>query len=105
MAEEGVLHHYPDALLIRTSAFFGPWDQYNFVHYALKSLKNQQSFSAANDVIISPTYVPDLAHASLDLLLDEATGICNISNKGSISWAMLVSEIANRSGYHPKYFR
>ena len=105
MAEKSVLHHNPDALIIRTSAFFGPWDQYNFVHYALKSLKNQQSFSAPNDVIISPTYVPDLAHTSLDLLIDEASGICNISNKGSISWAMLASEIAKRSGYDPKYFK
>ncbi len=105
MAEANVLHHNPDALIIRTSAFFGPWDQYNFVHYALKSLKDEQSFSAPNDVIISPTYVPDLAHASLDLLIDEASGICNISNKGSISWATLVSEVANRSGYNPKYFK
>ncbi len=105
MAEESVLHHNPDALIIRTSAFFGPWDKYNFVHYALKSLKDQQTFSAPNDVIISPTYVPDLAHASLDLLIDEASGICNISNKGSITWAMIVSEIAKRSGYDPKYFK
>lgn len=105
MAEENVLHNAPDALIIRTSAFFGPWDQYNFVHHALKSLKNQQSFTAPKDVIISPTYVPDLVHTSLDLLLDEASGIWNISNKGSISWAMLATEVAQRSGYDPKYFR
>ncbi|WP_018612024.1 family 1 glycosylhydrolase [Segetibacter koreensis] len=105
IAEESVLYHNSDALIIRTSAFFGPWDEYNFVHFALKSLKNEETFSAAKDVFISPTYVPDLAHASLDLLIDEASGICNVSNKGSISWAMLVSEIANRSGYNPKYFR
>jgi len=105
MAEENVLHNAPDALIIRTSAFFGPWDQYNFVHHALKSLQNQQRFSAANDVIISPTYIPDLVHTSLDLLIDEASGIWNISNKGSISWAGLASEIAKRSGYDPTYFK
>ncbi len=105
MAEENVLQNAPDALIIRTSAFFGPWDQYNFVHHALKSLKNQQSFSAPKDVIISPTYVPDLVHTSLDLLIDEASGIWNLSNKGSISWAMLASEVAQRSGYDPKYFK
>ncbi|MEJ7682206.1 MAG: NAD(P)-dependent oxidoreductase [Segetibacter sp.] len=105
MAEENVLHNAPNALIIRTSAFFGPWDQYNFVHHALKSLKNQQSFSAPKNVIISPTYVPDLVHTSLDLLIDEASGIWNLSNKGSISWAMLASEVAQRSGYDPKYFR
>lgn len=105
MAEENVLQNNPEALIIRTSAFFGPWDQYNFVHHALKSLKNQQSFSAPKDVIISPTYVPDLVHTSLDLLIDEVAGIWNITNKGSISWAMLASEVAQRSGYNPKHFK
>ena len=31
-AEERVLEECPQALVIRTSAFFGPWDRYNFVH-------------------------------------------------------------------------
>ncbi len=105
MAEENVLYNAPDALIIRTSAFFGPWDQYNFVHHALKSLKNQQTFSAPTDVVISPTYIPDLVHNSLDLLIDEAAGIWNLSNKGSISWASLASEVVQRSGYDPKYFK
>jgi dTDP-4-dehydrorhamnose reductase len=104
LAEENVLYHNPDALIIRTSAFFGPWDRYNFVHNALESLKNEQSFTAPKDVIISPTYVPDLVHTSLDLLIDEVSGIWNVSNKGSISWAMLASEVAKRSGYNPKNF-
>jgi dTDP-4-dehydrorhamnose reductase len=104
MAEEAVLNNNPSALIIRTSAFFGPWDQHNFVHHALKAFKNEETFTAANDVIISPTYVPDLVNASLDLLLDEVNGIWNISNQGSITWAMLASEVAKRSGYNPKYF-
>jgi dTDP-4-dehydrorhamnose reductase len=104
MAEEAVLKNNPSALIIRTSAFFGPWDKYNFVYGALKSSKNNESFTSANDVIISPTYVPDLVNASLDLLLDEVNGIWNISNKGSISWAMLASEVAKRSGFNPKHF-
>jgi dTDP-4-dehydrorhamnose reductase len=105
MAEESVLENYKDALIIRTSPFFGPWDQYNFVHHALRSLKNEQQFTAPKDVIISPTYVPDLVHTSLDLLLDEASGIWNLSNKGSISWALLAGEVVKRSGYNSKYFK
>jgi dTDP-4-dehydrorhamnose reductase len=105
MAEESVLHNNPNALIIRTSAFFGPWDKRNFVYNAIKALQNQEAFSAPNDVIISPTYVPDLVHTSLDLLIDEASGVCNISNRGSISWAMLVSEIAERSGCDVRNFK
>ncbi|MDB5249600.1 MAG: hypothetical protein JWQ40_3994 [Segetibacter sp.] len=105
MAEDNVLKNHPDSLIIRTSAFFGPWDQYNFVHDALKAFKNEQAFIAPDDVTISPTYVPDLVHTSLDLLLDEASGIWNISNKGSISWALLASEVAKRGGYNPRHFK
>ncbi len=105
LAEEKVLNNDPEALIIRTSAFFGPWDQYNFVHYALSCFKNYKDFTAPEDVTISPTYVPDLVHTSLDLLIDEASGIWNISNKGSISWAMLAEEVAKRSGYNSKYFK
>jgi dTDP-4-dehydrorhamnose reductase len=105
MAEEAILQNNSSALIIRTSAFFGPWDQHNFVYSALRSFTNNQSFTAADDVVISPTYVPDLVHTSLDLLMDEVSGIWNISNKGSVSWAMLASEVANRSGYNnPKNF-
>ncbi|HBY80153.1 MAG TPA: hypothetical protein DEG47_24795, partial [Cyanobacteria bacterium UBA11148] len=34
-AEVRVLTAYPSSLVIRTSAFFGPWDEYNFVTIAL----------------------------------------------------------------------
>ncbi len=105
MAEECVLATDPTALIIRTSAFFGPWDQHNFVYNALRALKNEDEFASPDDVIVSPTYVPDLVHTSLDLLLDEASGIWNISNKGGISWAMLASEVAERSGFNPKHFK
>lgn len=105
MAEENVLKNNPDSLIIRTSAFFGPWDQRNFVHDALKSLSYGQEFVAPMDVIVSPTYVPDLVNTTLDLLLDEANGIWNVSNKGSISWAMLAYEVSKRSGYNAKHFK
>ena len=104
-AEESVLRNDPKALIIRTGAFFGPWDKHNFVHHALRSFKNNAIFSAPNDVTISPTYVPDLVHTSLDLLIDEANGIWNICNKGSISWAVLANEVANRSGYNATHFK
>jgi dTDP-4-dehydrorhamnose reductase len=100
--EKGVLHSSTDALVIRTSSFFGPWDQYNFVYYVLDSLKNEKTFQAANDVIISPTYVPDLVHRSLDLFIDEEKGIWHITNDGHISWSDLAEAVADRAGYSKK---
>jgi dTDP-4-dehydrorhamnose reductase len=76
-AETRVQAILPDALVLRTSAFFGPWDEWNFLTIALRELSAGRSFSALADVTVSPTYVPDLAHATLDLLVDGATG-CGI---------------------------
>jgi dTDP-4-dehydrorhamnose reductase len=86
-AEALVLSALPQALVIRTSAFFGPWDEYNFVRVALCTLASGQRFRAADDALISPTYVPDLVHAALDLLIDEEEGIWHLANEGAITWA------------------
>ncbi|RYD53963.1 MAG: SDR family oxidoreductase, partial [Sphingobacteriales bacterium] len=77
---------YPGALTIRTSAFFGAWDNYNFIHTTLQSLLNNEKTFAATDMIVSPTYVPHLVHAALDLLIDDECGIWHLANKGAISW-------------------
>ena len=88
-AELEVLAKHADALVVRTAAFFGPWDRYNFVTQALTTLRNGQRFRAANDCWISPTYVPDLVHATLDLLVDGENGLWHLANRGAITWATL----------------
>ena len=75
--------------MVRTSAFFSPWDEYNFVHFALQAGHQKQAFEAADDVLISPTYVPDLVNVSLDLLIDEEHGVWHLANQGSYTWAEL----------------
>jgi dTDP-4-dehydrorhamnose reductase len=85
-AEKRVLSVWERALVIRTSAFFGPWDQYNFLHSVLRSLSAGQEIMASSSTLVSPTYVPDLVHATLDLLIDGETGIWHLTNQGSISW-------------------
>ena len=68
--------------MVRTSAFFGPWDKHNFVTLALEALGNAASRSrAAGDLTVSPTYVPDLVHACLDLLIDGEAGIWHLSQR------------------------
>jgi dTDP-4-dehydrorhamnose reductase len=86
-AERRVLGHAPDALLIRTAAFFGPWDRHNFVAMALESLRRGERWRAAQDQCVSPTYVPDLVQAALDLLIDGEAGLWHLSNRGAVTWA------------------
>lgn len=88
-AEVRVLKACPSALVVRTSAFFSPWDEYNFLTVALRTLAAGHSFVAAQDAVISPTYVPDLVHASLDLLIDGECGLWHLANPGAITWANL----------------
>jgi dTDP-4-dehydrorhamnose reductase len=100
-AEERVLQELPSALVVRTSAFFGPWDEYNFITVCLRTLAAGANFIAADDAFVSPTYVPDLVHASLDLLIDGERGIWHLVNEGEITWARLARMAAERAGLDP----
>ncbi|MEG3439540.1 family 1 glycosylhydrolase [Pannus brasiliensis CCIBt3594] len=98
LAEERVLLARENALVVRTSAFFGPWDEYNFVTIALRHLEAGESFTAAEDIIVSPTYVPDLVQTTLDLLVDSERGVWHLANRGAIDWAELVRIAAKDAG-------
>ena len=97
-AEQRVLDADPQALVIRTSSFFGPWDQHNFVTQALNTLDIGLPFQAASDVTVSPTYVPDLVNVSLDLLIDRERGIWHLTNGDAVSWAELARRACTAAG-------
>lgn len=98
-AEQLVREVFPRALVIRTSAFFGPWDDFNFASAALGAFSNGSVFKAANDVTISPTYVPDLVNASLDLLIDGECGLWHLANSCAVTWADFARLLADRGRY------
>jgi len=85
-AEKIIQQIMPKSLIIRSSSFFGPWDQYNFLTTNLYRLKNNNSVFIINDLRISPTYVPDLVHSSLDLLIDDEEGVVHLVNPGEVTW-------------------
>jgi dTDP-4-dehydrorhamnose reductase len=97
-AERRILSAHPATLVVRTSAFFSPWDEHNFVTAALRTLATGETFTAADDAIVSPTYVPDLVNASLDLLIDGEGGIWHLANSGALTWAELARRVAEMAG-------
>lgn len=97
-AERRVMQAFPDALVVRSSAFFGPWDRYNFVHAVLRDLKAGRQVQASDEVHVSPTYVPDLAHSTLDLLMDGVSGIWHLANQGAVSWYEFAQHVARQAG-------
>ncbi len=99
--EQAVLARMSNALVIRTSSFFGPWDQYNFLHHALGALDAGQAFAAPGDLIITPTYVPDLVETCLNLIVDGERGVWHLTNGRAVSWIELARLAATRAGLDP----
>jgi len=100
-AERGIANASQSALVVRTSAFFSPWDAHNFVTQTLEKLAAGEPVIAAEDLVISPTYVPDLVHAALNLLIDGEHGLWHLANSGSVSWAEFARTVAFHSGHDP----
>jgi dTDP-4-dehydrorhamnose reductase len=100
-AERLVLAAHSDALVVRTAAFFGPWDRHNFAWAVLDALSNGRPFKASRTSFVSPTYVPDLCHTTLDLLVDGEKGLWHLANRGRMSWYDLAVRIAEEAGFDP----
>ena len=100
-AESRVQSILEQALIIRTSAFFGPWDQYNFAWNVLSAVARGEPVRACPRTEVSPTYVPDLCHATLDLLIDGEKGIWHLANPGRLSWYDFACRVAEGAGYDP----
>jgi dTDP-4-dehydrorhamnose reductase len=84
--EQVVYHEMPDALIVRSSALFGPRDTGNFLTRALRSLAQGNIVRAASDEFLTPAYLPDFAQCVLDLLIQKEKGIWHLG-QGDISAA------------------
>ena len=87
--ERLVLERHPSPLVARAGAFFGPWEELSFVTTTLRELAAGVPVPAADDAVISPSYLPDFVDALLDLLVDGAHGVWHLANAGALTWAEL----------------
>jgi dTDP-4-dehydrorhamnose reductase len=97
-AERRVLAAGGRPLLVRTSAFFGPWDRYNFAWHVVGALARGETVRACSRTRVSPTWVPDLCHVALDLLIDGETGLWHLANEGEVSWYDFARRVAEGAG-------
>jgi dTDP-4-dehydrorhamnose reductase len=104
-AEERVLAALPEALVIRTAAFFQPYDAYNFAVWVERELRQGRPVKAAEGFVVTPTFVPDLVHASLDLLIDEESGIWHLTNQEPVSWFDFGRRVAETLDLDPRLVR
>ena len=97
-AERLVREIMPEAIIVRTSAFFGEWDDHNFLSRTLAALASGRRVRVAEDMTISPTFVPDLVNVALDLLIDGESGLWHLANRGAVSWAEFARMGATMAG-------
>lgn len=81
-------------LIVRTAWLFGP-GKTNFVHKILNFAKQRDKLTVVHDQTGSPTYTPDLAQYTLDLVRSSASGIYHVVNSGNASWCELAFEAVN----------
>lgn len=92
-------------LIIRTAAFFSPHDRFNFADAVVRQLSCRRPFEAAADLSVSPTYTPDLAEATLDLLIDGEAGVRHLASPGRVTWAEFAERIAVALELDPRLVR
>jgi dTDP-4-dehydrorhamnose reductase len=104
-AEKQVLALGGQALMVRTAAFFSADDPYNFAAEVTRQLTAGRTLKAAADLVVTPTYVPDLCHAVLDLVIDGEVGLWHLSNGEPMTWADFGMAIAEALGLDRRLIR
>jgi dTDP-4-dehydrorhamnose reductase len=91
-------------LIIRTSGVFGPGGLHtargNFVETMLRLAGIGQPIRVVEDYVASPTYSPELALRTADLVERRLTGVFHVGGGAPISWfdyAKLIFEVAGLS--------
>jgi dTDP-4-dehydrorhamnose reductase len=77
---------HPQTLILRRGQLFGP------------GLEESDAGYIGDSDVISPTYLPDLANATIDLLLAEEKGIWHLANTGCVGWFDFQLAIQNALG-------
>ena len=85
-AEVRTLHRAPATLVVRTAAFFSPFDPHNFAMHVEAALGRGEVVRASDAHHVTPTYVPDLVKAVLDLVIDGEGGVWHLAHEEPVSW-------------------
>ena len=93
--EREALARCPAAMVVRTSAFFGPWDRHNFVFHAAERAEPSANRFAPPPISASrrPTCPTSSTSASICSSTAKA-GIWHLANVGDVSWAELAARAA-----------
>ena len=106
-AEQALLGAIPRTLVLRTSVVYGPErQQKNHVYQLIRAGREGRAFKLAADQRVSPSYNPDVAAASIELVERGLTGTYHVAGAATMdryAFALLVAEVfgLDRSLLHP----
>jgi dTDP-4-dehydrorhamnose reductase len=100
--EQAVLAAHPDALVIRTSVLYGiDRQQKNFVYQTVRRARARERMKVPNDQRSSPTYVEDLATASIALVGKREHGVLHVAGPEILDRARFAQAICEAFGFDP----
>ena len=70
----------------------------NFVKTMLRLSEDHKSLRVVDDQIGGPSYTPDIARLSVDMILTDRYGTYHVANRGYCSWAEFARKIFELSG-------
>ncbi len=96
--ERGLLDlGYEKTLIIRISWLFGP-GRTNFVEKILSLSETRDTLSVVDNQTGSPSYAPDVAVNTLQLIEHDATGVYHLANTGETTWYGLAAAAIKLAG-------
>ena len=93
-----VLGECPHALIVRVGTLFGVPTDGDFVSRTLAALERGERVVAACEGVVSPTFVPHLVDATLDLLVDDMAGIVHLTSEAALTPVGFARRIAAVAG-------
>jgi dTDP-4-dehydrorhamnose reductase len=89
---------HPAALQVRTGCVMGTEESTSLASAVRAALTAKDFLPDLPSGITSVSYMPDLVHTALDLLIDGERGIWHLANQGANTWADVVSGMAETLG-------
>jgi len=103
LAEKFALEDNDQTYLIRTSRLFGrqgdsPHAKPSFVEKIRALARERGSFDSVHDEVAAPTYAPDLARATRELIAGKQPfGVYHLTNSGAATWYQWAAKIVELS--------
>jgi dTDP-4-dehydrorhamnose reductase len=102
--EQAVLSAHPDALVLRTSVVYGiDHQEKNFVYQTLRHGRSGERMKVPNDQRSNPTYVEDLAAASIALVGKRQHGILHVAGPEVMDRGRFTRTICDVFGLDPGF--